>query len=84
MSAQTPGHLHASFLTAFNKNDLDGLLALYDPQATLVPEPGQTIQGRAAHRHVLQQFLAMEGTLPMTTAFTIQNGGLALLRGNGH
>ena len=81
LEAQTPDQLHASFVAAFNRGDLDALIALYEPDASLAPQPGQIIHGREANRHALQQFLALKGTMTMTTVFSIQNGDLALLRG---
>ncbi len=40
MPATTPEQIHRMFETAFNDNDLDGLMALYEPDAVLVPQPG--------------------------------------------
>lgn len=39
MTARTPVETHAVFQKAFNAGDLDGLMALYEPDATLIPQP---------------------------------------------
>jgi ketosteroid isomerase-like protein len=80
MGAQTPDQLHPLFLAAFNRGDLDAILALYEPQASLVPQPGLVTQGQDANGQALQQFLALKGQMSMTTSFAIPNGDLALLR----
>lgn len=81
MALETPEHLHRSFVAAFNRSDLDALLALYEPEAALLPQPNAVIRGREAIRESLMQFLALRGSMTMNTAFTVQSGELALLRG---
>jgi uncharacterized protein (TIGR02246 family) len=81
MTADHPEHLHHAFVAAFNRGDLDAILALYEPEATLLPQPGIVIQGREAFRENLRQFLALRGSITMATTFSVQSGDLALLRG---
>ena len=81
MGARTPDQLHGLFLDAFNRSDVEAIIALYEPTACLVPQPGQTTHGREAIREALQQFLALNGRMTMTTAYSILAEDLALLRG---
>ena len=43
------------FFEAFNRGDLDAVIALYEPKATMVAQPGQMAEGRAAIREALIQ-----------------------------
>jgi uncharacterized protein (TIGR02246 family) len=81
MNAQKPEDLHNLFTTAFNAGDIDAVMALYEPEAVLIPQPGQVTRGHAAIRYALQQFLALKGTMQVKSVFVIHGPGLALLRG---
>jgi uncharacterized protein (TIGR02246 family) len=81
MGAQTPDQLHSLFLDAFNRGDVETIVALYEPTACLIPQPGMTTRGRAGIREALRQFLALNGRMTMSTAFVILAEDLALLRG---
>src|SRR5215831_907251 len=48
-----PEDIHSQFVTAFNSGNLDAIMALYEPEASLVPQPGQVVQGHAAVRQAL-------------------------------
>jgi uncharacterized protein (TIGR02246 family) len=69
-------------LPGFNRRDLDGIMALYEPEASLLPQPGQVVHDRDAIRQALRQFLALKATMTMATVFSAQSGDLALLRGH--
>ena len=45
MPARNPEELVRLFSEALNSGNLDALVALYEPQATLTPEPGQVVTG---------------------------------------
>ena len=47
MPARSPEEVDALFEKALNAGDIDGLVALYEPDATLIPQPGQEAKGRA-------------------------------------
>lgn len=81
MPAQTPDELHSLFLEAFNGDNLDAVMALYEDTALLVPQPGTITTGQQANRQALLQFLALKGTMRMRTVFSLKNGNIALLRG---
>ena len=81
MDAHMPEDLHTRFVASFNAHDIDGLMALYEKDAALVPQPGAITMGYDANRQALQQFLALNGRIEIHTIEIVQAGGLALLRG---
>ena len=83
MPARTPEELHRLWAEAYTAGDLESLLALYEAEAVLVPQPGKApVAGRTAVRGVLESFLAQKGDLKIEieTASVICAGELALLR----
>ena len=60
MPAHSPEELDQLFSEALNAGDLDALVALYEPQAVFVSEPGQTVSGTEAIRAVLSAFVSMK------------------------
>ena len=84
MVDNNPENIHRLFVEAFNVGDLESLVALYEPEARLLPQPGQVVSGHEAIRAVLQGFLAMAGTIRIDTQYVIHAGELALLRARWH
>jgi ketosteroid isomerase-like protein len=41
MPARTPEEVVRLFAQAFSVHDLEALMALYEPEATLIPQPGK-------------------------------------------
>ena len=81
MSARKPEDIHNLFAVAFNSGNVDSIMALYEPEATLIPQPGQVTRGHTAIRYALQQFLALKGTMQVRSVFVIHGPGVALMRG---
>jgi uncharacterized protein (TIGR02246 family) len=79
MSARTPEESHALFQRHFLAEDMDALLALYEPDAVLVPQPGTIARGHAAIREALAGFLAMKGTFRMQPTKAIRADDVAIL-----
>ena len=81
MSARTPAQVHEQFAKAFFEHDVEGLLALYDAEATMVPGPGEKpITGQTAIRAVLETLLALKPRDgDMTTTFLIEKNDVALM-----
>ena len=79
MSARTPEELCSQFTQRFSTGDIDALVALYEPDAVLLPQPGHVARGRAGIRESLAAFLAMRGTFRMSPPKVIHADGLALL-----
>jgi uncharacterized protein (TIGR02246 family) len=74
-----------AYQEAFNDGDLDALLALYEPEATFVPQPGQAAAGAAAIRAALGGFLALKGRLEieaLEAKDVVRAGDLALVSGS--
>jgi ketosteroid isomerase-like protein len=64
--------------------DLDALVALYEPQACLTPEPGQVVTGTQAIREALSNFLATKPKLTLETKTVNQSSDIALIISNWH
>ena len=79
--AREPGDIPQEFLQAFNAGDADALMALYEPDASFVAEPGQVVTGIASIRDVLNGFLGMKGRLALMKQTVVSAGDLALLHG---
>ena len=82
MAAGEARDVHPEFVEAFNAGNLDGLLALYEPGATMVPQPGQFVTGTDAIREVLGGFLALKGMIAITTRTVVPAGEVVLLHGD--
>ena len=59
--ATKPIDVHDLFAQTFNAGDVDAIVALYEPGATLGVQPGQTVTGKAAIHEALAGFLALKG-----------------------
>jgi len=79
MPARKPEELDRLFATAMNAGDLDALVALYEPEAIIVPTPGQTAAGTAAIREALSAFVAMKPAVTLTARTLAQAGDIALI-----
>ena len=79
MPATDPAQMHGLFEDAFNAGDLDALMALYEPDAALVPQPGAVAEGTAAIRESLTWFLDRRGRITLDTKLVLRVGDLAYL-----
>src|SRR4051794_19232102 len=79
MSATEPAQMHGLFEQAFNAGDIEALMALYEPDAALIPQPGVTVEGNAAIRDALRWFLDRRGTITLETKLVVRVGDLAYL-----
>ena len=81
MSAHSPWEVHAQFEAAFNAHDIEGLLALYEPNATLIVG-SRPVHGRESIGTSFQSLLASGPEIRLRTLAVIESGeGLALLHG---
>jgi ketosteroid isomerase-like protein len=77
------------FSDRLNASDVDGALALYEPEAAFVAEPGRWVTGTAEIRAALERFAALEPKLEGEIESVMEAGGVALvvnrwaLRGQG-
>ena len=80
MTARKPEEVDQLFVQAFSAGDLEALVALYEPDAVLVPQSGQVITGREAIREELQGFLTLCGEFRQDVKSVVVTGDLALVR----
>ena len=66
MGARTPEDLDRLFASALNAGDLDALVGLYEPHATLRPTRGEIVQGHAAIRSALRGLLQMKPAMELS------------------
>jgi ketosteroid isomerase-like protein len=71
--------MHPIFETAFNNHELDGVMALYGPDSTMVQVDGGTIRGTEAIRRSLEVLFGVPGRMALRTRYVIEAGDLALL-----
>jgi uncharacterized protein (TIGR02246 family) len=79
MPATEPEQIHGLFEQAFNAGDLEALMALYEPDAALIPQPGVVAGGTAAIRDALRWFLDRRGRITLDTKLVVRVGDLAYL-----
>ena len=79
MPAQKPQDIHALFLDAFNRSDVEALVGLYEPGAVLVTGRGTAV-GHEAIREAYQHILAAGARMELGTRAVLESGeGLAVL-----
>jgi uncharacterized protein (TIGR02246 family) len=78
MQTLRPEETVQAFFDAFNSGNLDAVVALYEPKAHLVAQPGQIAQGHVAIREALNGFLAMKPTLTPEKKALVVAGDIAL------
>lgn len=71
--------IHPVFEARANERDLDGLMALYEPDATMVLMDGSTATGTAAIREQLAAILELGGRITLRGRYVVEAGDLALL-----
>ena len=81
MGVAEPNHINHAFASAFNDRNIEGLAALYEPNAILyADESGTRLTGLDAIKAALQQLMQVPGTMVSRNNFCIRHGDLALLR----
>jgi uncharacterized protein (TIGR02246 family) len=79
VSANTPEEVHKLFLDAFNRADVEALVALYEPDAVLVTGSGTAV-GREQIREAYKPMLESGGRMELKTCGVLDNrNGLAVL-----
>jgi len=74
MPARTPEECDALFATNLNSGNLEGMLALYEANASFVQQDGPPARGTAAIRERLAAFVAIHPKITMNIAKVIQVG----------
>ena len=78
MPAKTPKEAHDLFVAYFNEGDLEKVISLYEPNATLVMM-SEPVQGREAIRKAMGVFLSFKGHMELQVDRIFQTDDVALL-----
>lgn len=84
MKVYNPEDMNSAFAEAFNSGDIESLVSLYEPEAVLVPVPGQVVVGVEAIRAALLELLSLKGTMRSENQYALVQGDIALLRAKVH
>lgn len=79
MAARTPAEANHQIIAAINAGDIEAALAMYEPGATFVAEPGKPVTGTAAIREVIAGFLSMKPTMTIEVPIVVEAGDTALM-----
>jgi uncharacterized protein (TIGR02246 family) len=71
--------IHPAVEARINDQDLDGLMALYAPDAALVLLDGSSVIGTEAIREQYAGFLELKGRMTLRSRYVIEAGDLAAL-----
>jgi uncharacterized protein (TIGR02246 family) len=74
MTPRTPEDCDALFARCVNGGDLDGLVSLYEPAATLVQQDGSSATGHDAIRQALAPLVGAKATIRMNVTRVIRAG----------
>jgi ketosteroid isomerase-like protein len=81
MGIERAADIHPAVQARFNAADVDGLVALYEPDAAMIGSDGERCDGLDAVRANWAGLLAMGATdMALTTVYCIEQGDVALLR----
>lgn len=78
MPAQKPEQCDELFESGINAGDVDAVVALYEPDATLVPAPGQTANGTAAIHEAIAGIVAADGQMKLNVTRVVTAGDVAI------
>ena len=78
MPARTPEEVASLLGQAFNARDLESILALYEPEAAFVAQPGEAVTGTEALRGAFGGFLALKPTFELEVKKVFRAGDIAL------
>ncbi len=79
MPAKTGQEWDDAFAEAFNAGDTGGLMALFEPDALWVTEPGQSVTGTADMAEAAAGYFALRPTINMTTKAVLDSGELVVV-----
>jgi len=77
MPAQTPEDCDGLFEKYVNEGNLEALVDLYEPEATLIPAPGQVAVGTEAICSALKPFLDAGAKVKLNVTHTFMAGSIA-------
>lgn len=74
-----PEDIHQQFAEAVNAGDVDALVALFEPDATVIEQTGDRTEGIQGIREHLEQLLALRPVMRIEASRVYRKGDLALL-----
>ena len=78
MAARNPEELDRLFAGALNTGNIEELMGLYEPQASLMPSPGKVVAGSDAIREALRGFLDGKPQMTLSPRVVAKTADLAL------
>jgi len=78
MAARNPEDLDRLFAGALNTGNIEELMAIYEPQASLMASPGKIVAGSDAIREALRGFLEGKPTMSLSPHVVAKTADLAL------
>ena len=82
MAVYRPEDLHPATLEALNAGDIDAVIGLYEPGASMTLQPGTFVEGLDGIRDIWNGFLAVNGKMTVEVTKLVQTGDLALSQSN--
>jgi uncharacterized protein (TIGR02246 family) len=79
MRADSPEQVIELFTAALNGGDVERAMALYEPEATFAPQPGEEVNGREAIRSALDELTALAPQLHGQITKVMTAGDVALV-----
>jgi uncharacterized protein (TIGR02246 family) len=79
MDTTGPGTTIERFSELLAAGDLDGMVDLYEPDATFAPQPGESVTGRDQIRTALGGFLAVQPRMAGRIEKVLEAGDTALV-----
>jgi uncharacterized protein (TIGR02246 family) len=79
MATTSPGTTIERFADLLAAGDLDGMVELYEPDATFAPQPGESVTGRDEIRAALGGFLAVQPRMTGRIEKVLEAGDTALV-----
>jgi uncharacterized protein (TIGR02246 family) len=79
MKADSPARVIELLTAALNSEDVEGAMALYEPDATFAPQPGEEVKGREAIRLALDLFTALKPRMHGEITKVMTAGDVALV-----
>jgi ketosteroid isomerase-like protein len=80
MGIQNPADIHQAVQERLNAGDVDGLVALYEPDARMVGSEGEIYDGLSAIRDNWARLADLGVKIELATTYVVEAGDLALLR----
>ncbi len=79
MPANSPEEVHELFARYFSAGDIEAVMSLYEPGATMLPMPGPAVSGLTAIRELMTAFFAPKPKLELQVTKTVRAGDIALI-----